>query len=185
VLLFNWKGLGQNIETSTHHVNIKDSVVPNKTEYSLIEVSDSRGFPSDNNARKRERLDNAFSLGEGELVVLVSHELESSWQVVVVLDLDQPISRILNCYFTKLDRVRAEFNVKALSFSSHAEVEFVTSIGVDLVVGAGDIASCLRSVLNSDLDFSLWRQGESIHVDGEAIIVMIIYYLLYVDVSVH
>jgi hypothetical protein len=160
-------------------------VVPHQTEYSLIEISDSRGFPGDNNARKRERLDNAFSLGEGELVVLVSHELESGWQVVVVVDLDQSVSRILNCYFSKLDRVRAEFNVKALSFSSHAEVEFVTSIRVDLVVGTGDVASCLRSVLDSDLDFSLWRQGESIHIDGEAIIVMIIYYLLYVDLSVH
>jgi hypothetical protein len=160
-------------------------VISDKAENSLIKITDGRRLPSYNNARKRERFDYSFSLGERELVVLVSHKLEGCCHIVVVVDLNQSVCRILNSHFSELHRVRTEFHIKAFSLSFDTEVQFVASIRTDFVVATGNVARSLRSVLDGYFDFTMGLQSELIHVNGEGVVIMVVHHLLYVDVSLH
>ena len=56
--------LGQNVEASTHQVNVKDAMVTNHAENTFVVVSSAGGFEVNNDSLARMRLDRAHVLRE-------------------------------------------------------------------------------------------------------------------------
>jgi len=62
--LAKWDRFSQNVEASSHKVDVKYLMVSNHTEDSFIEVTSLRRHESDDNSSEREGLYGSLSLGE-------------------------------------------------------------------------------------------------------------------------
>jgi len=106
VSLHEGDGLSQNVKAGSHQINVEHTVIPDQAEHSLVKVACFGRNKGNYDPSEGVGLDRSLSLAEREQIVLVSHELERSWHIIGVDDVDQPVARVAIAYFTKLHRIR-------------------------------------------------------------------------------
>ena len=105
VTLLQWDGFGENIEASSHKIDIEHRVVPDHAENAFIKVSDLWRIKCNDDPSERKRFHRPFGLREAEQIILVSDKLESRGHVVVVLHVDQSVGRGGLSNLTKMNRI--------------------------------------------------------------------------------
>ena len=140
--------LGQDVEAGAHEVDVEHAMVPHHAEDALVEITCLLRREADNDASGRVSLHHAFSLREGEQIVLIGDELESGRQVAVVKDIEHAIGRILDLHLAKVHRLRGELHIVANGRATAAELQRVPSVGVHSEVSTRSYTGDLRRVVD-------------------------------------
>ena len=97
----NW--LGQNIEASSHEINVDHLVIAYDAVDSLVVVAAHDWGKVDLNADKGVSLYNAFRHRETEDVEPIRQELEADWKVRVVVNCEQSVRAALVLHFSEVN----------------------------------------------------------------------------------
>ena len=103
MLLLKRDGLGQDVEASTHQIDVADLVVPHDAVNSLIVVTADRRSEVDLDSHKGVGLDDSFSHRETENIEAIADELEADRQIAVVLHREQTVGRAVVLNLTERD----------------------------------------------------------------------------------
>ena len=103
VLLLERDQLSQDVEAGAHKVDVAHLVIPDDAVNTFIVVSTDRRIEVYFYPDKGMGLHYSFGHGEAENIEAVAQKLETDWQIRVVVDCEQAVSRAVKLNFTELD----------------------------------------------------------------------------------
>lgn len=82
-------------------------------------------------------LDHAFDQRERIHILVVREELEGSWEITVIVDVEHPVSGATELDLAEMHGLDRETNIVAFSMTNACKGEVVAPDGCHFVLGAG------------------------------------------------